>query len=36
MPLSQPAQTSMILVAIDVAKLRHELLIEAVGSPGSG
>lgn len=31
MSLSQPTQTPTVLVAIDVAKLRHEVLIEALG-----
>ncbi len=31
MPLSQPTQTPIVLVAIDIAKLRHDVLIEAPG-----
>lgn len=31
MPLSQPTQTPTILVAVDIAKLRHDVLIDAPG-----
>ena len=31
MSLAQPTQTPTILVAVDIAKLRHEVLIEAPG-----